>query len=59
MRLNGLDPRASPQERDVSALLEPTSKRWHGPVDLDQAAAARADELNRTWFDSPGAHLQR
>lgn len=42
------------QERDVSALLLPTRERWHGPVDLDVAAAVRADELNRTWMESPG-----
>lgn len=54
LHLNGLDPRVNKQERDVSALLLPTRERWHGPVDLDVAAAARAYELNRTWMESPG-----
>ncbi len=57
LRLNGLDERGSGKERDVSALLQPTREHWHGPEDLDAAAAARADELNKTWVESPGAPL--
>ncbi|EIE22764.1 hypothetical protein COCSUDRAFT_47685 [Coccomyxa subellipsoidea C-169] len=54
LRLNGLDPREKSEERDVSALLLPTRERWHGPEDLDAAAAARADEINKSWIESPG-----
>ncbi|CAL8470763.1 g10305 [Coccomyxa elongata] len=53
LRLNGLDERGSGKERDVSALLQPTREHWHGPEDLDAAAVARADELNKTWMESP------
>ena len=38
----------------VPELMQPTRERWQGPVDLDAAAAARAEELNRTWVESGG-----
>lgn len=41
-------------EAAVSPYLRPTRERWRGPVDLDAAAAARADEINATWVASAG-----
>lgn len=50
---------------DVRDILKPTSERYIGPIDLDEAVAQRAEEVNRTWLAStdqswwlePGYHL--
>ena len=57
MQLGG--PGASLQEVpvDVSAILQPTENRYKGPIDLDEAVAQRAEELNSTWRASAGAGL--
>ncbi len=35
-------------------MQQPARARWQGPLDLDAAAAARAEELNRSWVESGG-----
>ena len=42
-------------EAAASMHMRPTRERWRGPVDLDAAAAARADEMNATWVASAGS----
>ena len=39
---------------DVRDILKPTSERYVGPVDLDEAVAQRAEDINRTWLASTG-----
>lgn len=39
---------------DVRDILKPTSERYIGPIDLDEAVAQRAEEVNRTWLASTG-----
>lgn len=46
--------RDSGVETAASMQLRPTRERWKGPVDLDAAVAARADEMNATWVASAG-----
>ena len=63
LRLNGLQQHSGAQlGGEAAAVLPPcglagmqrTRDRWDGPVDLDAAAAARAEELNRSWVESRG-----
>ena len=49
---SGLTQKQVPE--DVRDILKPTSKRYIGPVDLDEAVAQRAEEINRTWLASTG-----
>ena len=39
---------------DVRDILKPTSERYIGTIDLDEAVAQRAEEINRTWLASTG-----
>ena len=39
---------------DVRDILKPTSARYRGPIDLDEAVAQRVEDINRTWLASTG-----
>lgn len=56
LHLNGLIPAQEAQESaaDGSQLILPTRERYHGPIDLDELAAARARDINATWMASEG-----
>ena len=43
-----------PVPEDVRDILRPTRERYVGPIDLDEAVAHRADEINGTWLASTG-----
>lgn len=45
-------------QEDVAEILQPTSTRYKGPVNLDAAVAVRVEEMNATWMASAGTILR-
>ncbi len=41
---------------DVASILQPTSTRYKGPLDLDAAVAERVSAINASWMAGEGAH---
>ena len=39
---------------DVASILQPTSTRYKGPLDLDAAVAERVNAMNASWMASEG-----
>ena len=57
IQLGNSGPRQKQVPEDVRDILKPTSERYVGPIDLDEAVAQRAEENNRTWLASTGEHV--
>lgn len=41
---------------DVASILQPTSTRYKGPLDLDAAVNERVNAINASWMASEGAY---
>ena len=41
---------------DVASILQPTSTRYKGPLDLDAAVAERVTAINASWMASEGTY---
>ena len=56
MKLGGPLPTTQQLPEDVADILQPTSTRYTGPIDLDKAVAQRFEAINASWMASAGAH---
>ena len=54
MQLGGPASAAKQVPDDVASILQPTSTRYKGPLDLDAAVAERVNAINASWMDSAG-----